>query len=59
MKIKILSTLTLVTGGIFLCSTLAGWMDKPVPASPEVIKQSVAKSLLLLQQSGYIFTNNT
>ena len=58
MKIKTLTTISIVTGGIFLCSALAGWMNKPANVSPEIIKQSVNKSLLLLQQSGYEFINN-
>ena len=58
MKIKIFSTISIVTGGIFLCSILAAWMNKPGDVSPEIIKQSVNKSLLLLQQSGYQFINN-
>ena len=58
MKSKMLFTISLVTGSILVGSALAGWMDNPVPA-PVVIKQSVTKSLLLLQQSGFTFTNNT
>jgi hypothetical protein len=43
----------------FLFSILEGWMNKPVFTDDAIIKQSVTKSLLLLQKSGYAFTNNS
>jgi prenyltransferase beta subunit len=58
MKTKMLFMSSLITGSILLGSVLAGWMDNPAPG-PELIEKSVTKSLLLLQKSGYTFTNNT
>lgn len=58
MKIKTFFTTGLITGSVLLGSLLTAWMDTPIPG-PEIIKQSVTKSLLLLQQSSYTFTNNT
>lgn len=59
MKIKILSAIIVFSCSIFLCSILEGWMNKPVFADDAIIKQSATKSLLLLQKSGYAFTNNS
>jgi hypothetical protein len=59
MKIKILSTISIIASGIFLCSLLAGWVNKPASVDPNVIKQAATKSMLLLQKSSYIFTNNS
>jgi hypothetical protein len=58
MKIKILSAICIITTLIFLCSMLTGWVNRPGSADPKVIKQAATKSLLLLQRSGYAFTNN-
>ena len=58
MKIKILSTVGIITMSVFFCSLLTGWINKPLVTDPAVVKQAAAKSLLLLQKSGYIFTNN-
>lgn len=58
MKIKIISTTGILSCSIFLLSTLAGWMNKPAPADRKAIKRSVTKSMLLLQKSAYVFTNN-
>jgi hypothetical protein len=58
MKIKILSTVGIITISVFFGSLLTGWVNKPLGADPAVVKQAAAKSLLLLQKSGYIFTNN-
>jgi len=59
MKYKILSTISILSGSIFLLSILAGWMNKPTTIDAKTIRQSVTKSLLLLQKSGYVFTNNS
>jgi hypothetical protein len=58
MKIKLLSTVGIITISVFLCSLLTGWINKPLGTDPAVVKQAAAKSMLLLQRSGYIFTNN-
>ena len=58
MKIKILSAISSLTCIIFLCSMLTGWVAGPPSADPKVIKQAATKTLLLLQKSGYVFTNN-
>jgi Prenyltransferase and squalene oxidase repeat len=59
MKIKIFSTVIVFSGSIFLLSLLESWMHKPVVPDKAAIEQSAGKSILLLQKSGYIFTNNT
>jgi hypothetical protein len=58
MKIKILSTVGIITITVFICSLLTGWIGKPIGTDPAVVKQAAAKSILLLQRSGYLFTNN-
>ncbi len=58
MKIKLLSTVVIFSGSIFLLSTLEGWMHKPVITDNTAIEQSATKSLLLLQKSSYAFVNN-
>jgi len=59
MRHKVFSTISIVCCSIILFSSLTGWMKKPVTVDPADIKKSVTKSLLLLQQSSYVFTNNT
>jgi prenyltransferase/squalene oxidase-like repeat protein len=58
MRTKIASTTCVLSCGIFLLSTLAGRMNKTATIDNEVIKQSVAKTMLILQKSAYVFTNN-
>jgi hypothetical protein len=58
MKIKILSTVGIIMISVFFGSLLTGWINKPLGTDPAVVKQAAAKSILLLQKSGYIFTNN-
>jgi len=58
MKIKIISTTCVLSSGVFLLSMLAGWMNKPVSVDTKTIRRSVTKSMLLLQKSAYVFTNN-
>lgn len=58
MKVKIISTIIMFSAGIFLLSTLESWMHKPHNAKDAMIEQSASKAFLLLQKSGYIFTNN-
>ena len=58
MRTKIISTTCVLSSGVFLFSMLAGRMNKTVSIDNEVIKQSAAKSMLLLQKSAYVFTNN-
>lgn len=59
MKSKIFFTISLVACSVFLLSTLSGWINKPVLSSPENIKQSVTKSLGILQKSSYVFTERS
>ncbi|MEJ0106494.1 MAG: prenyltransferase/squalene oxidase repeat-containing protein [Bacteroidota bacterium] len=58
MKSRIFSTISIICCSIILLSSLTGWMNKPVTVDPADVKKSVTKSLFLLQQSSYIFTNN-
>jgi len=58
MKSKIFSTMSIVCCSVLLLSSLTGWMNKPITVDPADIKKSVVKSLFLLQQSSYVFTNN-
>ena len=58
-NIKILSAISIITSAVFLCSMLTGWVTKPLPVDAEVVKQAATKSLMLLQKSAYIFTNNS
>ena len=58
MKSRALSVTGILTAGIFLSSSVTGWMDKPKPIDLKTIRQSVTKSMLLLQKSAYTFTNN-
>lgn len=58
MKHKILSVTIIICCSIFCLSTLTGWMNKPIKVDPADIKNAVTKSLLLLQQSSYLFINN-
>lgn len=58
MKIKLLSTVVIFSGSIFLLSALESWMHKPGVTDNAVIEQSATKGLLLLQKSTYTFTNN-
>ncbi len=58
MKNKIFSTIFIFSCCIFLLAALEGWMHKPATTDKAVIEQSAKKSILLLQRSGYIFTNN-
>jgi hypothetical protein len=55
-KIKILSAISIITCFVFLCCMLTGWVNRPLPADD--IKQAATKSLMLLQKSAYVFTNN-
>ena len=57
-KLKILSAISIITSVVFLCSMLTGWVNKPLPIDADVIKQAATKSLMLLQKSAYVFTNN-
>ena len=57
-RIKILSVISIITSVVFLCSMLTGWVNKPQPVDTDVIKLAATKSLMLLQKSAYVFTNN-
>jgi len=64
---RIRLTAILLSCGVVLLSTLAGWMNKPPvadpksggpqPADPAAIARSASKGLLLLEKSGYTFIN--
>ena len=58
MKHKTFSTITILCSSVLVLSTLTGWMHKPVTVDPADVKRSVTKSILLLQQSSYLFINN-
>lgn len=57
MKSRIFSTISILSASIILLSSLTGWVKKNV--DPTDIKKSAAKSILLLQESSYTFSNNT
>jgi hypothetical protein len=57
-KIKILFAISFISSVVFLCSMLIGWVNKPLPVDTDVIKKAATKSLMLLQKSAYVFTNN-
>ncbi|HLY68823.1 MAG TPA: prenyltransferase/squalene oxidase repeat-containing protein [Puia sp.] len=59
MKRKGFPVIIIIAGGIFLLSMLAGWMNKPAGNNTADIEKSVNKSFLLLQKSGYLFTNRS
>ena len=58
MKIKFFTIVIIFSGSIFLLSLLESWMYKPISPDKAVIEQSVGKSILLLQRSGFTFTKN-
>lgn len=58
MKNKTFSIISILTCSVLLLSTLTGWMNKPATVDPADIKRSVTKSILILQQSSYLFINN-
>ena len=55
MKRKIFSAISIITGSIFLVNMLVGWTEKPITVNRVDIENSVSKSFLLLQKSGYTF----
>ena len=57
MKNRTFSTISILICSIILLSAATGWMKKTV--DPADIKKSATKSILLLQESSYVFTNNT
>jgi hypothetical protein len=57
MKIRIVSTISIIIITVFFCTLLTGWINKPLTTDPAVINQAAARSLSLLQKSGYVFTN--
>ena len=59
MKIKVVTASVIFSGSIILLSLLESWMHRPDAPGKAAIEQSAGKSILLLQRSGYIFTNNT
>jgi hypothetical protein len=59
MKIRTISTTLVLSTGVFLLSIYAGRINKTGTIDNKLIKQSVTKSLLLLQKSAVVFTNNT
>jgi len=55
MKRKIFTTIGIISSGIFLLNLLVGWTEKPVIITRAEIENSISKSFLLLQKSGYTF----
>jgi hypothetical protein len=55
MKRKIFATISIISSAIFLLNVLVGWTEKPIIISRAEIENSVSKSYLLLQKSGYVF----
>ncbi|MBS1599475.1 MAG: terpene cyclase/mutase family protein [Bacteroidetes bacterium] len=55
MKRKIISTISILICSIFLLNMIVGWTEKPVIINRADIENSVSKSFLLLQKSGYKF----
>jgi hypothetical protein len=59
MRKNILLGGLLVCGSILLFGILVGWTGKPALPETAAIQNAAGKSLLLLQKSSYLFTNNS
>lgn len=59
MKIRILTTMCTLVVIITLMTMLVSWKNKPAHFGTADIRKSVDKSFLLLEQSGYIFTERS
>jgi hypothetical protein len=59
MKNKLLAIPIILVCSVFLLSSLAAWMNKPVNDNTADIEKSVNKSFSLLQKSGYLFTSRS
>jgi hypothetical protein len=57
MKRRIFSTIGILVCSVSLLSSLTGWKKKTIDAAD--IRKAISKSILLLQESSYTFTNNT
>lgn len=57
MKSRIFSTISIIVCSIALFSSLTSWIKNSV--DPSDIKKSVTRSILLLEESSYVFTSNT
>ena len=56
MKARLPITICTMTGLVILMNLLLSWNKLSVPVSESDIRQSVDKSFLLLEKSGYLFT---
>ena len=59
MKLKSFSTIAIICAAVVALNMLVGWTNKPLLISEAEIEKAAGKSFLLLQQSSYVFTNNT
>ncbi|HEY4967823.1 MAG TPA: prenyltransferase/squalene oxidase repeat-containing protein [Puia sp.] len=56
MKTRLLITICTMAILVALMNLLLGWKKQPVPVNPTEIRLSVSNSFLLLEKSGYLFT---
>ncbi len=56
MKTRLSITICGMAAFIFLMNLLVSWKNPPVSVNSSDIRQSVSKSFLLLEKSGYLFT---
>jgi hypothetical protein len=56
MKTRLLITIFSMAAFVVLMNLLLSWKNLPVSVNPSDIRQSVEKSFLLLEKSGYVFT---
>jgi hypothetical protein len=59
MKKRSLLTITILAVLTILMNLVVSWKNIPVSVSPSDIRQSVNKSFLLLEKSGYLFTERS
>jgi hypothetical protein len=59
MKTRSLITISTVMAFITLINLFLSWKNIPVSVNPSDVRQSVSKSFLLLEKSGYLFTERS
>jgi hypothetical protein len=56
MKARLLTTICIMTSLVVLMNLLLSWKKLAMPVNDSDIRRSVDKSFLLLEKSGYLFT---
>jgi Prenyltransferase and squalene oxidase repeat len=56
MKTRSLMTITTLVAFIAILNLILSWKELPVQVNPSDVRQSVVKSFLLLEKTGYLFT---